>query len=172
MTFHSVKKYQLPLSSMDMPPLSDLSPDQKTSKHRKKTPLYAQPQPNDPEMRIRWHRARVTEKYRRERNLLLQDVGQERDVLKSQLLNKDAIMNELRLKLANSEAINASRNIELGEVHLKLANSEANILVLKARNIQLGEKLIYVTHELAKKQERIDGEWILLQNLIKTSMNH
>ena len=149
-----------------MPPLSDLSPDKKRASIAKKT------QPNDPEMRIRWHRARVTEKYRRERNLLLQDVGQERDVLKSQLLNKDAIMNELRLKLANSEAINASRNIELGEVHLKLANSEANILVLKARNIQLGEKLIYVTHELAKKQERIDGEWILLQNLIKTSMNH
>ncbi|CAL4132097.1 unnamed protein product, partial [Meganyctiphanes norvegica] len=75
-----------PISEIDLPPLSEINSDKRGSKksmHRKRTPLYAQPEPEDPEERNRWHRARVTEKNRRERNKEAMRVETERDILKS-----------------------------------------------------------------------------------------
>lgn len=137
-----------PIRDIDLPPLSEVNCDKrrKKSMHRKRVPLYAQPEPDDPEERNRWHRARVTEKNRRERNKEAMRVETERDILKSQLQDKDNIINELRFKLTNTEASTA---------------------ILQARNSELEEKVSSMNAELIKKQERIDGQWLLFQNLVK-----
>ena len=136
------------LRNIDSPSLSEVNYDKRPKQimHRKHIPLYARPEPDDPEEQIRWHRARATEKHHRKRNRQATRVIAERDTLKAQLQAKCDIINE---------------------ISLKLTNAEARTVTLQATNSKLKEKVANMNAELVKKQERIDDQWLLFQTLLK-----